>query len=83
MEWGQNEKATLRAAPKRSVDGAVGLAPEEDRLLREALGRYGGKPEARSKAAAVVARYQQMGAGMWLLCPCRSVSGPKASTLIA
>jgi hypothetical protein len=26
-----------------------------------------------------VARYQQMGAGMWLLCPCRSVSGRNAA----
>ncbi len=42
MECGQNGKTTLRAAPKASVDGAVGLAPQEDRLLREAFGRYGG-----------------------------------------
>ena len=75
MECVQNRKTTLRAAPKGSVDGTVGLAPEEDRLLRKAFGRYAGTPAARRAAASVVARYQQMGAGMWLLCPCRSVSG--------
>lgn len=78
MECRQNGNATLRAAPKGTVDGTVGLAPEEDRLLRKAFGRYGGTPEARRAAASVVARYQQMGAGMWLLCPCRSVSGRNA-----
>jgi len=72
MECGQNGKTTLRAAPKGSVGGAVGLAPQEDRLLRKAYGRHGGTPEARREAASVVARYQQMRAGMWLLCLCRS-----------
>ena len=38
----------------------------------------GGPPGARREAASVVARYQQMGAGMWLLCPCRSVNGRNA-----
>jgi len=49
MECGQNGKTTLRAAPKGSVGGAVGLAPQEDRLLRKAYGRYGGRPRRAAR----------------------------------
>ena len=39
--------------------------------MRAAFGRYGGRADARAAAAAVVARYQQLGAGHWFLCGCR------------
>ena len=61
----------LRASRKGETDGAVDLAPEEDCLLRDAFGRYGGSARARTAAAPVVARYQQLGAGRWFLCDCR------------
>jgi len=61
----------LHASSKGETDGAVDLAPEEDRLLREAFGRYGGSARARSSAAPVVARFQQLGSGRWFLCDCR------------
>jgi hypothetical protein len=94
MECGQNGKATLRAAPKGTVDGAVGLTPEEDRLLREASGRYGGKPEARRKAASArwpaiskwapacgcYALADRLAAAMRRLCPSlRRIAGSRYS----
>lgn len=60
----------LRAASKGTVVPASAITPEEDRLLRAAFGRYGGRADARADAAAVVARYQQRGAGCWFLCDC-------------
>ena len=61
----------LTAAPKGDVLRAVPVEVEEDRVLRSAFGRYGGRPKARAAAALVVARYQQLGAGHWFLCGCR------------
>jgi len=61
----------LRSCPKGETSGAAPLAPEEDRLLRAAFGRYGGEAAARVAAAAIVARHQQLGAGRWFVCDCR------------
>jgi hypothetical protein len=43
----------LRASRKAETYGAVDLAPEEDRLLRDAFGRYGGSTQARALAAPI------------------------------
>lgn len=68
--------ALLRAAPKGDADASTQcLTPVEDQLLREAFGRYGGEAQARADAALVVARYQQMGGGMWFVCGCREDGG--------
>lgn len=61
----------LRVAPKGNSACAVPVAPEEDRVLRLAFGRYGGRAAARATAAPVVAHYQQLGGGQWFLCGCR------------
>ncbi|WP_024882350.1 hypothetical protein [Methylosinus sp. LW3] len=61
----------LHAVPKDTEDEGVALSEEDDRLLRAAFGRYGGGLAERARAADVVARYQQMGAGMWFACGCR------------
>ena len=61
----------LRVAPKGDVAAATPIALEEDRLLRSAFGRYGGKAAARAAAAPVVAHYQQLRGGQWFLCGCR------------
>ncbi len=53
----------LQVAPKGDVAGAMPVTMEEDRLLRAAFGRYGGRAEARTAAATVVGRYQQQGGG--------------------
>lgn len=64
----------LRAAVKGETAGATALEPEEERALRAAFGRYGGRHQDRVAAAAVVRRYQQHGAGCWILCDCRPVA---------
>ena len=61
----------LRFAPKGDASAPRFVTPEEDGLLRQAFGRYGGSFAARLDAIRVVARYQQHGSGMWLLCDCR------------
>ena len=61
----------LRAVAKGETSGAKALSPEEDRTLRVAFGRYGGRLEDRAAGAAIVGRYQQLGAGYWFLCDCR------------
>lgn len=61
----------LRTASKGEVSPASFVSLREDRLLREAFGRYGGAAEPRAAAALVVRDYQQLGAGRWFLCDCR------------
>ncbi|WP_159729476.1 hypothetical protein [Methylosinus sp. Ce-a6] len=61
----------LHAVPKETEEEGVALSEVDDRLLRAAFGRYGGGLAERSRAAEVVAHYQQMGAGMWFACACR------------
>ncbi len=51
------------------VGEARALAPEEDRALREAFGRFA-VPAARAAGTAVVQRYQHAGAGHWFACSC-------------
>lgn len=60
----------LHHAAKGASTDARPLTSEEDRALRAAFGRYGGSVSARMAAMPVVARYQQLGAGRWLLCDC-------------
>jgi hypothetical protein len=62
----------LRVAPKGEVAAATSLRQEEDRILRSAFGRFGGRAEAREAAAPIVRHYQQLGAGWWFLCDCRA-----------
>ena len=71
----------LRVAPKGDVAHATSLPAEEDRILRAAFGRYGGQPEARAAAVPVVRHYQQLGAGSWFLCDCRS-GAPRPPALV-
>ncbi|MGD0107979.1 MAG: hypothetical protein ABSC06_28675 [Rhodopila sp.] len=59
----------LRAAPKGTASG-VPLSAAEDRVLRAAFGRHGGRREARVAAARIVRHDQQLGPGKWLLCDC-------------
>lgn len=61
----------LRVTPKGSGVLVRPIAPDEDRLLRAAFGRHGGRAEARAAAAPVVARYQQLSGGYWFACDCR------------
>ena len=61
----------LRVALKREVAGATPLLAEEDRLLREAFGRYGGTERARIEAAPIVRRLQTTDRGHWVHCDCR------------
>jgi len=61
----------LRVAPKGDIASAMLIEPEEDRLLRSAFGRYGGRAAARAAAAPVVGHYQQLRGGQWFLCGCR------------
>jgi len=49
------------------------LSVPEDQALRRAFGRYA-EPEDRAAGAAVIRRYQRVGAGCWFLCDCL---GPK------
>lgn len=74
MQSGWEGQGMLRAAPKGCAHWTMILAREEDRLLRDAFGRHGGHADARAAAASVIARYQQMGGGMWFLCNCRPES---------
>ncbi len=74
----------LQVAPKGDVAGAMPVTMEEDRLLRAAFGRYGGRAEARTAAATVVGRYQQLGGGRWFLCCCRpGAERPPALVLVS
>ncbi len=74
----------LQVAPKGDVAGAMPVTVEEDRLLRAAFGRYGGRAEARTAAATVVGRYQQLGGGRWFLCCCRpGAERPPALVLVS
>ena len=61
----------LQVAPKGDVAQATSLRGEEDRILRAAFGRFGGRPKAREAAVPIVRHYQQLGAGSWFLCDCR------------
>lgn len=61
----------LRVALKGTTEAALLVTPEEDRVMRAAFGRYGGRPQDRAAGALVVARYQQLGSGHWFLCDCR------------
>lgn len=61
----------LKAAPKGSDQGSIPIHPDEDRVLRQAFGRYGGSPAARAAAAPIVAHYQQANGGHWFFCDCR------------
>ena len=45
--WAGGLVLMLRASRRGETKGAVDLAPEEDRLLRDAFGRYGGSAQAR------------------------------------
>jgi hypothetical protein len=70
MDDRQARTGLLRVAAKGEKSGGFDLTREEDSVLRAAFGRFGGQSKARAAAAAVVARYQQMNAGMWFLCSC-------------
>lgn len=61
----------LSRAPKGRIAPAEPLSPGDDRLLRRAFGRYGGKAAARADAVDVVRRAQIEAGGHWLLCDCR------------
>lgn len=64
----------LCVAPKGQVSPAIGLSSSEDRLLRQAFGRYC-DPSQRAAAADVVRRWQLDGPGHWILCDCLGASG--------
>ena len=59
----------LRVCRRGEVGEMRALAPEEDRALREAFGRFA-VPAARAAGTAVVQRYQHAGAGHWFACSC-------------
>lgn len=61
----------LHHAAKGASTDARPITLEEDRALRAAFGRFGGTETARMAAMPVVARYQSLGAGRWLLCDCQ------------
>ena len=72
----------LRTALKGSADGGSMVTLEEDRIMRAAFGRYGGRAADRAAAAAVVARYQQLGGGHWFLCDCRRGAAARPPALV-
>jgi hypothetical protein len=55
-----------------AVQDVWGLSMQEDRALRSAFGRFP-EPGARPAGAAVIRRYQRVGAGCWFLCDCLGV----------
>lgn len=59
----------LRLCRRGEAGDARALAPEADRALRDAFGRFGAA-EARAAGTAVVQRYQHAGAGHWFCCDC-------------
>lgn len=71
----------LKVGPKRTPEVADALAPDEDRTLRAAYGRFGGSKAARTDAIPIVRRLETTEAGMWVYCDCRP-RAPKPPALV-
>lgn len=56
----------LSTKPLLNTDGK-----DEDTILRNAFGRFGGTQVARDEAEPIVRRYQTLGSGRWFVCGCR------------
>ncbi len=68
----------LRVTRRGDVQDVRELSAQEDRAVRRAFGRFP-EPDARTAGAAVIRRYQRLGAGCWVLCDCLgAVSRPPA-----
>lgn len=59
----------LAATVKGRTEPAIPLSADDDRLLREAFGRFA-RRDRREAAAAIVRRLQTTGPGHWVLCDC-------------
>ncbi len=59
----------LKVSRRGAVQDVRELSMQEDRALRPAFGRFA-EPDARPAGAAVIRRYQRVGAGCWFLCDC-------------
>ncbi|NPD70268.1 hypothetical protein HN018_23135 (plasmid) [Lichenicola cladoniae] len=59
----------LKMSRRGTVEVVRELSVPEDQALRRAFGRYA-EPEDRAAGAAVIQRYQRVGAGCWFLCDC-------------
>ena len=62
----------LKVSRRGAVQDVRELSMQEDRALRSAFGRFAER-EARPAGAAVIRRYQRVGAGSWFLCDCLGV----------
>lgn len=59
----------LAATVKGRTEPAIPLSADDDRLLRQAFGRFA-RRDRREAAAAIVRRLQTTGPGHWVLCDC-------------
>jgi len=60
----------LKVSRRGAMENVRDLSVQEDQALRWAFGRSA-EPDARAAGAAVIRRYQRVGAGSWILCDCR------------
>lgn len=73
----------LAVAVKGRTEPAILLSADEDRVLREAFGRFA-RRDRREAAAAIVRRLQTTGPGHWVLCDCLGdqASGHRVPALV-